>query len=108
MRLLQCTAANLVKFAAFRSVKLIKSKLAFGLQTLFYSEVEIAGAGKMPIITGVRVLEHFKNLRENHKLVNYALFATELVLKSTADEQPNAELFDYFLDFLNIFRILIK
>ena len=86
--------------AIARSVKSPKSKLAFGLQTLFLVEVEFAKSTKNFLVTGVRPLEAFMQLRENENAVNNALLATELLLKSTGDEQPNEKLFDLFLGFL--------
>ncbi len=86
--------------AVARAVKSIKSKLAYGLQTLFYSEVELIQSKKMHQIIGVRVLNTFKKLRENKKTIYAALYAAELVLKSTPDEQPNEQLFDALLKFL--------
>jgi DNA repair protein RecO (recombination protein O) len=83
-----------------RSVKKPLSKLAFGLEQLFYSEIEIANAAQNFLITGVKPLQTFKHMRENAAAVKSALLATEIILKSTADQQANPELFDYFLEFL--------
>lgn len=83
-----------------RAVKKIQSKLAFGLQSLFYSKVEIAqGRGKLMII-GAKPINTFLRLRENLNAINAALFGAEVLLKATADEQSNIELFDYFLKYL--------
>ena len=83
-----------------RAVKSPKSKLAFGLQSLFYSDIEFAQTKSSAIITGVRVLNPFKQIRESIDAVTHALYATELILKSTPDEEPNLPLFDYYLSFL--------
>jgi|GEM_PF-1592346 len=83
-----------------RAIKKLQSKLAFGLQQLFYSRIEIVDRRKRLTIIGAKPLETFKNMRERRQAVHAALYAAELVLKSTADEQPNQELFDYFLKFL--------
>ncbi len=82
-----------------RAVKLPKSKLAFALQNLFCSEIEIAPSKSMPIITGAKPLAVFRRLREDLEKVKPALYAAELILKSTADEQPNAALFDLLESF---------
>ena len=86
--------------ATARAVKKPESKLAFGLQELFYSKVEIVSAQKRLTIVGVKPINTFKNLRENIQTVRDAMYAVELIMKSTADEQPNEVLFDYFLKFL--------
>jgi len=83
-----------------RAVKKMQSKLAHGLQTLFDSQLELLQSrGKLSII-GARPRNTFKHLRESVRAVNAALFGAEVLLKSTADEQPNAALFDYFVKFL--------
>jgi DNA repair protein RecO (recombination protein O) len=86
--------------ASARSVKSSKSRLAFGLQALFYSDVDLAPSKHIPVIKGVRPIETFSKIRENEKLVYNALYAVEVILKSTADEQPNTQLFDLLLNFL--------
>ena len=83
-----------------RAVKFAKSKLAFGLQALFYSEVELLKTKNNFTIIGVKVLDPFSALRENLENLKYALYATEIILKSTADEQPNEQIFDYYLQLL--------
>jgi DNA repair protein RecO (recombination protein O) len=86
--------------AVARSVKSAKSKLAFGLQTLFHSDVELTMGKKMPTITGVRTIDTFMNFRERLEVSYLAFFASELILKSTVDEEPNPALFDFFLSYL--------
>lgn len=83
-----------------RSVKSPKSKLAFALQNLFYIEAELAPSKNLSVIKGARTIEVFKNIRDDLLKVNYALYAAELILKCTADEQPNALLFDLLINFL--------
>lgn len=80
-----------------RSVKSPKSKLAFALQDLFYVEAELAPSKGISVIKGAKPIEVFKNIRDDLLKVNYALYAAELILKCTADEQPNAALFDLFI-----------
>lgn len=86
--------------AVARAVKSAKSKLAHGLETLFFTEVDLTDSPKIPTIIGVKPINTFKNLRQDLPKVYAALFASELILKSTADQQPNAELFDSFLELL--------
>ena len=83
-----------------RAIKKPLSKLAFGLEQLFYSEVELSQTGQKNTITGAKPLNTFKSMRNNLQTVRAALYAVELLLKSTADQQPNEMLFDYFLSFL--------
>ena len=90
-----------------RAIKSPKSKLAFGLQSLFYSDIEFAQTKKSPIITGVRVLNPFKRIRESIDAVTHALYATELILKCTPDEEPNVPLFDYYLLFLEHLDVVL-
>lgn len=86
--------------AVARAIKSTKSKLAHGLEQLFHTEVEILPNHKLPLIVGVKPLSTFKNLRQDLQKVYAALFAAELILKSTADEQRNEKLFDDFLALL--------
>ncbi len=86
--------------AVARAVKSAKSKLAFGLENLFYSDIELSPSKKLAVITGVRAASTFKNIRTDLEKVYLALHASEIILKSTVDEEPNSELFDLFLEFL--------
>ncbi|MDB4940414.1 MAG: repair protein RecO [Candidatus Doudnabacteria bacterium] len=83
-----------------RSIKSPKSKLSFGLQSLFYTDVDILPSRKLATIKGVKALDTFSNIYNDGDKVYLALYATEVILKSTADEQPNEELFDLYLEFL--------
>lgn len=82
-----------------RSIKSPKSKLSFALQNLFYTDVDLL-PGKIPTIKGVKALNTFSNIYADAEKVYQALFATEIILKSTADEQSNEVLFDLYLNFL--------
>lgn len=86
--------------AVARSVKSPKSKLAYALHTLFFTELEILPNKKLAAITGVKPLEVFQNIYANPQKVAYAMYATEVLLKSTADEEENSEIFDLFLELL--------
>src|SRR5579884_2891176 len=52
-----------------RSIKSPKSKLAFGLQPLFYSDVDLVRTKKNFVFKGVKPLNTFKDLRENSNAV---------------------------------------
>lgn len=83
-----------------RAIKTSKSKLAFALQTLFCTEVEFVKSSKLHLIKGAQPIFTFRNLRESLEKVYLAMYATEIILKSTADEEPNEALYDLFLTFL--------
>lgn len=84
-----------------KSVRMPKSKLSFGLQTLFCSEIDLVESGKLDLIRGVRPLNTFRTLREDLEKVYLAMFATEIILKSTPDEEPNPDLYDLYYSFLD-------
>lgn len=86
--------------AVARSVKSPKSRLAYALQTLFFTELELLPNKKLAAITGVKLLEVFQNIYASPQKVAYAMYATEVLLKSTADEEENSEIFDLFLELL--------
>ncbi len=86
--------------ASARAAKSAKSKLAFGLQPLFESDIEITSGRGMPVITGVKVIDAHPGLRESAEGITSGLLAAEFILKATADEQANSALYDLFSSFL--------
>ncbi|MEK7652225.1 MAG: DNA repair protein RecO [Patescibacteria group bacterium] len=86
--------------AVARSVKSPKSRLSYALQTLFYTELEILPNKKLGAITSVKPLEVFQGIYASPQKVAYAMYATEVLLKSTPDEEVNEEIFDLFLELL--------
>jgi DNA repair protein RecO len=86
--------------ASARAAKSAKSKLAFGLQPLFESDIEIASGRGMGVITGVKVIDAHGGLRESSEGIAAGLLAAEFILKATPDEQPNAALYDLLSQFL--------
>jgi DNA repair protein RecO (recombination protein O) len=90
--------------AVAKASKSVKSKLAFGLQQLFKVEIDLAAGKNMQTITGVKVLQAYAGIRESSGKIAAALSACEFVMKATADEHPNSELFDLlnnYLDYLS-------
>ncbi len=85
--------------AVARAVKSPKSRLAFGLHNFFLSEVELLPAKQLAAIIGARPLETFKNIRNDLNKISAAMLAAEVVLKATADEQANRELFNLLLEY---------
>jgi DNA repair protein RecO (recombination protein O) len=87
--------------AVARSIKSPKSKLSYGLQGLFHTDVDILLSKQLSTIKGVKALNTFTNIYSNEKKILLAFYAVEIILKSTADEEPNEQLFDLFLNFLS-------
>ncbi|TSC66094.1 MAG: DNA repair protein RecO (recombination protein O) [Candidatus Doudnabacteria bacterium Gr01-1014_77] len=86
--------------AVARSVKSPKSRLSYALQTFFFTELEVLPNKKLPAVTSVKPLEVFAGIYSNPQKVAYAMYATEVLLKSTPDEEVNEDIFDLFLEFL--------
>jgi DNA repair protein RecO (recombination protein O) len=90
--------------AVAKASKSAKSKLAFGLQPLFKVEIDLAAGKNMQTVTGVKVLQAYAGIRESSTKIAAALSACEFVMKATADEHANQELFDLldsYLDYLS-------
>jgi DNA repair protein RecO (recombination protein O) len=87
--------------AVAKASKSAKSKLAFGLQPLFKVEIDLAAGKNMPTVTGVKVLQAYAGIRESSGKIAAALSACEFVMKATADEHANQELFDLLNDYLD-------
>jgi DNA repair protein RecO (recombination protein O) len=77
-----------------RGLRLGKSKLAFSMQDLSLVEFETAGRKNLPALISARAVKTFRQLREDLSKTVAAFYASELILKMTADEQPNPEAFD--------------
>lgn len=86
--------------AVARAVKSPKSRLAYALHSLFYTEVELLPSKKMQSVIGVKPVKAFSGIYADDNKAVLALYATEVLLKATADEQPNPRLFDAMLEFL--------
>jgi DNA repair protein RecO (recombination protein O) len=83
-----------------KAVKMPKSKLQQKLQALFLVELRVAGGLKFPKVVGAEPVKVFPRIRENLDAMKIAFYATELILKFTADEQKNQPLFNLLLEFL--------
>jgi DNA repair protein RecO (recombination protein O) len=90
--------------ALAKSSKFSKSKLQYGLQSLFLVNVTLAGSGLQKII-GVEILESFSKLRESFEATKISFFAVELVLKFSPDEQKNEKLFELLVSFLKFLNV---
>lgn len=89
--------------AVARSIKSSKSKLAFALQSLFLSDVDLAPSrskSNLYTITGVKSLEAFQSIREDLKKAYAGFYAAELVMKATPEEERNSGIFDLLVSYL--------
>ncbi len=89
--------------AVARSVKSSKSKLAFALQSLFLSDIDLAPSrskSNLYTITGVKSIEAFQSIREDLKKAYAGFYAAELVMKATPEEERNSALFAVFVEYL--------
>ena len=82
-----------------KSLRLPKSKLNYALQDLSLVQIELAGRGTLPTLIGAVTLEQHHALKTDLlKMIN-AFYASELMLKMTADEHPNEPAFELLLAF---------
>lgn len=81
-----------------RGIRLAKSKLAGALQDLSLVEFEVTG--RFPTIISAQVKNNFRGIRESLSKIAPAIYASEIILKMTADEQPNAQAFGLLVELL--------
>jgi DNA repair protein RecO (recombination protein O) len=81
-----------------RAIRMPKSKLAGSLQDLNVINFEVTG--RFPMIISSEVVRSFRGIHTNLAKMAPAFYATELMLKTTADEHPNREAMDHLLEFL--------
>lgn len=79
--------------ALAKSVKFSKSKLQYGLQVLFLTKLTLTRS-KLPKIIGTEPVQTFSHIRDNLENSKIAFYIIELVLKFTADEHKNEQLFE--------------
>jgi DNA repair protein RecO (recombination protein O) len=82
-----------------RGLRRPTSKLAYNLQDLSFISFELAGARALPTLISSQTYKSFKLIKEDLGRLAAALVASELMLKMTADEQPNAVAFDLLVNF---------
>lgn len=87
--------------AVSKSSKLATSKLSHALQPLFLIDVAIAGKSSLPKLIQANAKESFANLKLHPERVNIWFVVAELIIKLLPDHQPNEELYDDVLKFLN-------
>ncbi len=86
--------------ALAKASKAATSKLQYSLQPLFLCKIILAGNHTLPKVIESVVLNSFRNLRANPKLLSAWYVVAELLLKATADAQKNAPLFQLCQDYL--------
>ena len=91
--------AGKIRFLA-KGIRLPKSKLAYSLQDLSVVEVQITGKN-LPSLTSANSAQQFNNIALDLKKSAIAFYAVELMLKFTADEHPNYQVYELFFNFLN-------
>ncbi len=77
-----------------------KSKLSYSMQDLSLVDFETAGNRSLPSLVAAKSTKNFINLRDDLSKTVAAFYATELMLKMTADEQPNSDAYELLLSFL--------
>jgi DNA repair protein RecO (recombination protein O) len=89
--------------AVARAVKSSKSKLAFALQSLFLSDIDLSPSrskSNLYTITGDKSIEAFQGIRADLKKAYAGFYAAELVMKSTPEEEPNPGIFNLLVGYL--------
>src|SRR3989338_8131522 len=79
-----------VRFLA-KGLRKPTSKLNYNLQDLSFVSFEVAGSKHLPTLISVVMSRSFKHLRSDLNKIGSAIFAAELMLRMTADEQPNPQ-----------------
>lgn len=88
-----------IRFLA-KGIRLPKSKLAYSLQELSVVEVQLTGKN-LPTLTSANSIQQFNNITLDLKKASIAFYAVELMLKFTADENPNIQVYDLLSNFFN-------
>jgi DNA repair protein RecO (recombination protein O) len=84
-----------------KSVRKPSSKLIYNLSELSVVDVEVIGHKNLPVVISAVAKKHHKHLLHDLIKMGSAFYAAELMLKMTADEHPNEQVFDYMVEFLD-------
>ncbi|OGE84018.1 MAG: DNA repair protein RecO [Candidatus Doudnabacteria bacterium RIFCSPLOWO2_01_FULL_44_21] len=84
-----------------RGLRLPKSKLVYNLSELSLVEFEITGRKNFPTVISAQTAQSFNHLRHDLLKIANAIYASELVMKMTADEHPNQVVYQLLVDFLH-------
>ncbi len=83
-----------------RSLRKTKSKMAGHLELLTHSRVTFARGRNLDTITGSQTIDSFLPLKNDFKLMSYALYVIELVNQFTPEHYEDYKLFQLLLDTL--------
>jgi DNA repair protein RecO (recombination protein O) len=83
-----------------RSLRKTKSKMAGHLELLTHSRVTFARGRNIDTITGSQTIDSFVPLKNDYKLMSYALYVIELVNQFTPDHYEDYNLFRLLLETL--------
>lgn len=84
-----------------KALRSSKSKLAYAMQPLSLVEIEVAEKSSLPTLVSARAIRLYQNLRQDLKKTALALFAEELMLKMTPDEQKNLQAYRLLVELLD-------
>jgi DNA repair protein RecO len=88
-----------------RGLRQGKSKLSFSMQDLSLVDFETAGNKSLPALISAKSMKSFTKLRDDLTKTIAAFYATELILKMTADEQSNIEAYNLLIDFFEYLNV---
>jgi recombinational DNA repair protein (RecF pathway) len=83
-----------------RGLRKPSSKLNYAVQDMAVVEMEIVQS-KIPTLISAKAVCQFMSVREDLSKTASAFFVMELVLKTTADENPHPEVYDLLLQFFS-------
>ena len=84
-----------------KSLRLPKSKLNSAMQDLSLVQIDLAGRSSLQTLIGAQAIMQYINLKTDLvKMIN-AFYASELMLKMTADEHPNESAFELLVAFFS-------
>ena len=83
-----------------RSLRKPASRMNFACQDLSVVEIDLVG-GQLPTLIGSKPIRQFNSLQSDLKKMAIGFYCAELMLKMTADEQPNIAAYELFADFLH-------
>lgn len=83
-----------------RSLRKTKSKMAGHLELLTYSRVTFARGRNLDTITGSQTIDSFIPLKNDFKLMSYALYIIELVNQFTPEHYEDYNIFQLLLETL--------
>lgn len=83
-----------------RSLRKTRSKMAGHLELITHSRVTFARGRNLDTITGGQTIDSFVALKNDYKLMSYALYVIELVNQFTPEQYEDQKLFQLLLETL--------